>query len=139
VNPDLAIVFEGCPADDTAETPEMIQSAMGKGPMLRYFDVSMITNPEFQEYALEIAKIHKIPVQVSVRSGGGTNGMAITQVQGAPTIVVGIPVRYAHTPHCYVDFQDYQAAKELVIQLIKNLDADKIQALVQPLSKEWNK
>lgn len=30
VNPDLAIVFEGCPADDTAETPEMIQSAMGK-------------------------------------------------------------------------------------------------------------
>ena len=76
----------------------MIQSAMGKGPMLRYFDVSMITNPEFQEYALEIAKIHKIPVQVSVRSGGGTNGMAITQVQGAPTIVVGIPVRYAHTP-----------------------------------------
>ena len=81
VNPDLAIVFEGCPADDTAETPEMIQSAMGKGPMLRYFDVSMITNPEFQEYALEIAKIHKIPVQVSVRSGGGTNGMAITQVQ----------------------------------------------------------
>ncbi|HAP3308086.1 TPA: M42 family peptidase, partial [Enterococcus faecalis] len=41
--------------------------------------------------------------------------------------------------HCYVDFQDYQAAKELVIQLIKNLDADKIQALVQPLSKECNK
>lgn len=99
VNPDLAIVFEGCPADDTAETPEMIQSAMGKGPMLRYFDVSMITNPEFQEYALEIAKIHKIPVQVSVRSGGGTNGMAITQVQGAPDDCCrnSCPLR-SHTP-----------------------------------------
>ena len=46
-----------------------------------------------------------------------------------------IPVRYAHTPIAMWTFQDYQAAKELVIQLIKNLDADKIQALVQPLSK----
>ena len=113
----------------------MIQSAMGKGPMLRYFDVSMITNPEFQEYALEIAKINKIPVQVSVRSGGGTNGMAITQVQGAPTIVVGIlSVTLTH-PIAMWTFKITKRRKELVIQLIKNLDADKIQALVQPLSK----
>ena len=54
------------------------------------------------------------------------------QVQGAPTIVVGIPVRYAHTPHCYVRLP---SGERLVIQLIKNLDADKIQALVQPLSR----
>lgn len=129
VDPDLAIVFEGCPADDTSVEDYFIQSAMGKGPMLRYFDISMITNPEFQQFAIDSAKKNKIPIQVSVRSGGGTNGMAITQVKGAPTIVVGIPVRYAHTPHCYVDYKDYQYAKELVVALVKSLNQEKINQL----------
>ncbi|WP_430606571.1 hypothetical protein IGJ55_002440 [Enterococcus sp. AZ170] len=133
VNPDLAIVFEGCPADDTAAPNYLIQTALGKGPMLRYFDVSMITSPEFQQYALEIAKEHNIPVQVSVRSGGGTNGAVINQVKGAPTIIVGIPVRYAHTHHGYVDYQDYQHAKDLVVEIIKSLDWQKIEALTHPL------
>lgn len=133
VDPDLAIVFEGCPADDTFSEDYFIQSAMGKGPMLRYFDISMITNPEFQQFALEIAKEKGISVQVSVRSGGGTNAMAIQQVKGAPTIVVGIPVRYAHTPHCYVDYHDYQQAKELVIELVQSLDQEKIKQLTHYL------
>lgn len=133
VNPDLAIVFEGCPADDTAAPDYLIQTALGKGPMLRHFDVSMITSPEFQQYALEIAKEHNIPVQVSVRSGGGTNGAVINQVKGAPTIIVGIPVRYAHTHHGYVDYQDYQHAKDLVVEIVKSLDWQKIEALTHPL------
>jgi len=93
----------------------------------------MITSPEFQQYALEIAKEHNIPVQVSVRSGGGTNGAVINQVKGAPTIIVGIPVRYAHTHHGYVDYQDYQHAKDLVVEIIKSLDWQKIEALTHPL------
>jgi putative aminopeptidase FrvX len=133
VKADLAIVFEGCPADDTSTAEYLIQSAMGKGPMLRYFDVSMITNPEFQKYAIDIAREHKLPIQVSVRSGGGTNGSAINEVQGAPAIVVGIPVRYAHTHHCYVDFKDYEAAKKLVVALVKALDQEKITALLQSI------
>lgn len=45
VKPDLAIVFEGCPADDTVAEPYMIQTAIHKGPMLRHIDARMITNP----------------------------------------------------------------------------------------------
>ncbi|MGO3732964.1 MAG: M42 family metallopeptidase [Vagococcus sp.] len=133
VQADLAIVFEGCPADDTSAPDYLIQSGLGKGPMLRYFDVSMITNPEWQNYAIQLAKSAAIPIQVSVRSGGGTNGAAINRFNGAPAIVVGIPVRYAHTPHCYVDYADYQAAKELVIQLIRSLTTDRIEKLIKPL------
>ena len=133
VQADLAIVFEGCPADDTSSEDYMIQSALGEGPMLRYFDVSMITNPEFQNRVVDLAKEKNIPVQVSVRSGGGTNGAPINLYNGAPAIVVGIPVRYAHTHHCYVDFHDYEAAKNLVTEFLKDLTAVDLAVLAKPL------
>ena len=44
IKPDIAIVFEGCPADDTFTPDYFIQTAMKKGPMLRHFDRSMVTN-----------------------------------------------------------------------------------------------
>lgn len=129
VQSDLAIVFEGCPADELSET-YLIQSAMRKGPMLRFFDVSMITSPGFQSFAIQKAKEKQLPIQVSVRKGGGTNGAAIQAVQGAPAIVVGIPVRYAHTPHCYIAYEDYQAAKELVIAIVRSLNKESIQQIL---------
>ena len=77
VKPDLAIVFEGCPADDTVAEPYMIQTAIHKGPMLRHIDARMITHPRFQRYALDLAEELGIPVQESVRTGGSTNGAPI--------------------------------------------------------------
>ena len=47
LNPNIAICFEGCPWDDTFEQDYMIQSALKKGPMLRWFDSSYITSPRF--------------------------------------------------------------------------------------------
>lgn len=120
---DLAIVFEGCPADDTFTEDYLIQTGLRKGPMLRHFDVSMITNPRFQKYALDIAKRYNIPVQEAVRSGGGNNGAAINgNKKGTPAIVIGIPVRYAHTHYGYVAYEDYQHAVELAVNILKDLD-----------------
>ncbi len=119
---DLAIVFEGCPADDTFTADYKIQSALKKGPMLRHFDMSMITHPGFQRLALDLAEKYHIKVQSSVRKGGGTNGSAYHLAdQGIPTIVVGIPVRYAHTHYGYVAYEDFVSAKELVLTILKAL------------------
>lgn len=119
---DVMIAFEGCPADDTFEESYMIQSALRKGSMLRHFDCSMITNPRFQRYALDVAKRHHIPVQESVRSGGGTNGaISHTHLRGIPTIVIGIPVRYAHSSYGYTTLEDYQNAVKLVVAIAKEL------------------
>ncbi len=122
---DLAIVFEGCPADDTFTADYKIQSALRKGPMLRDFDVSMITHPGFQKFALAVAEKHQIKVQRSVRKGGGTNGAAYHLAnKGIPTIVVGIPVRYAHTHYGFVAYEDYQNAVELVLNILRELDEE---------------
>lgn len=125
VSPDIAICFEGCPADDTFEEAYMIQSALKKGPMLRHFDRSMITSPRFQRYALDVAAQHNIPVQESVRKGGGTNG-GITHVmrQGIPTIIIGVPVRYAHSSYGYCALEDYEHAVELAVRIIQQLDEE---------------
>ncbi len=123
IKADLAIVFEGCPADDTFTPDYKIQSALHKGPMLRDFDVSMMTHPGFQKYTLNLAHQYQINVQRSVRKGGGTNGAAYyLSNEGIPTIVVGIPVRYAHTHYGFVAYVDYLNAKELVLQLLNSLD-----------------
>lgn len=128
VAPDIAIVFEGTPADDTIAAPHMAQTAMGKGPMLRHVDSSMITNPRYQRFALDIAHKLDIPVQHAVRNGGGTNGGAIHLAgYGIPVIVIGVPVRYIHTHHCFASLSDYQQAIKLAQAVIGELNASVIE------------
>ena len=45
VQPDAAICFEGCPADDTFTEPYAIQTALGKGPMFRQRSVRRSAGP----------------------------------------------------------------------------------------------
>lgn len=124
VKPDVAIVFEGCPADDTVVASYVSQTAIKKGPMLRHIDARMITNPRFQRYALNLAAELDIPVQEAVRSGGATNGASIHLSNGGvPVIVIGIPVRYAHTHYSISAYSDYENGVKLAVELLKRLDA----------------
>lgn len=127
---DVVICFEGCPADDTFSAPYMIQSGLKKGPMLRHFDRSMITHPRFQRYALDIAKKYNVPVQESVRKGGGTNGgITHTAYQGIPTIIIGVPVRYAHASYGIVALEDYRNAIELAKHIIQDMTKEDLEKL----------
>ena len=73
VQPDLAIVFEGSPADDFYYSPEKSQGGMHKGVQIRCMDKSYITNPAFLEYAHELGDTMGITYQDAVRRGGSTN------------------------------------------------------------------
>lgn len=129
IHPDAMICFEGCPADDTFSEDYMIQTALHKGPMLRHMDVTMITNWRFQKLALDTAHAKGIPVQESVRKGGGTNGCIVNKVYGVPAIVIGIPVRYIHSSHCWAAFDDYQNAVKLAVELAKILSRETIESI----------
>ncbi len=125
--PDVAICFEGCPADDTVVETDMQQTKMKHGPMLRFVDVSMITNPRFQRLALNKAKQCGIKAQGGVREGGGTNGGVVHCLQhGIPAIVIGVPVRYIHCPNCVTAYEDFESAVSLACEVIKALNADVI-------------
>jgi len=125
VKPQIAICFEGAPADDTLVAPHMVQTALGKGPMLRHVDRAMLTNPRFLRFALDIAKEKSIPVQESVRTGGGTNGAVYhLSHDGIPTIVISCPVRYAHSHNSIASVRDYQNAVSLAVEVIKALNSE---------------
>ena len=125
IKADLAICFEGCPADDTFLPVYQRQTALKKGPMLRHIDSKMITNPRFQRFALEVARECNIPVQEAVRTGGATNGSQIhIDHRGIPTIVIGIPVRYAHTHWGISSLSDVENSVALACEIIKRLDSD---------------
>lgn len=127
IRPDIAIVMEGCPADDTFTESWAVQTALKKGPMLRHMDVSAICAPRYQRFALDLARENRIPVQEAVRKGGGNNAASIqTTLNGAPSIVVGIPVRYAHSPNCISTYYDFEAAVQLVVKLMQTLSAEHI-------------
>lgn len=123
VRPDVAIVFEGCPADDTFAEPYLVQTAIKKGPMLRHIDARMITNPRFQRFALGLAEELGIPAQEGVRTGGSTNGAPIHLSNlGVPVIVIGLPVRYIHTHYGIASPSDYKSAMALGSAIIRKLD-----------------
>ena len=130
IHPDIAIVMEGCPADDTFTEGYAIQTALRKGPMFRHLDVSAICAPRYQRWALDLAAKKGIPVQESVRQGGGNNAASIqTALIGAPSIVCGIPVRYAHAPHCISTYYDFEMSVEMVIALLENITPETIATL----------
>lgn len=133
--PDIAIVFEGSPADDTFTDPFLAQGALHKGTQIRHIDPSMISDPRFIKLAINTAKKNNITYQETVRFRGSTNGKAIhIASQGIPTIVLGIPVRYAHTSFGYASLTDYEATCELAAKIIVELNSDKIKNIKELLS-----
>lgn len=127
VAPDVAIVFEGCPADDTCVPKYEQQTCLKHGPMLRHMDGEMLTNPRFMRFALCLAAQCGIPVQDGVREHSATNGASIhLSHRGVPTIVIGLPVRYIHTHTGIAALSDYENAVKLACAVIRALNADVI-------------
>lgn len=127
VKPDAAIVLEGCPADDTFTEAYAIQTALKKGPMFRFMDKSIICSPRFQRYVLDLAEEKNIPVQASVREGGGNNASVInTALLGVPAVVAGVPVRYIHSMHCMTSLFDFEASVDMVVTLLENITPETI-------------
>ncbi len=116
---DLAIVFEGTPADDTFVFDGEAQSIIGGGVQIRLADNSMIANPRFAKKVLEIAEKMGVNYQVAVRRGGGTNGGAYHLAQkGIPSVVLGVPTRYIHSHYGIAKLQDYYATRDLAMAII---------------------
>lgn len=127
--PDVAIVLEGTPADDLPGFKER-QAVLGEGPQIRFYDPTAISNRRLVRLLEEVAAESDVAVQVAVRRSGGTDAKAIhSHGQGVPTVVIGVPARYIHTHVSLIHWQDYLAARRLVLALIHRLDRETVAAL----------
>lgn len=127
IKPDVAIVFEGTPADDSHRGPYERQGALKAGTQIRHRDSSMVGNPHIIKYAREIAKDKKLTFQDAIRQGGGTDaGKIHLSEKAVPTLVFGVPVRYAHTHFGVSSYEDFKTTIDWAVEIIKDLDENKI-------------
>jgi endoglucanase len=128
--PDVAVVLEATPADDLPGFEDR-QAVLGKGPQIRLFDPTAISNRRLVQKVLEVAGRETIAVQQAVRRTGGTDAKTIhAHGAGVPTVVIGVPSRYIHTHVSLLQWNDYQAARDLVLALVLALDRETVSGLV---------
>ena len=130
--PDVAIILEGPPADDTPGFARGdCQGRLGGGVQIRLFDPSAITNPRLARLAIETAGEEGIPYQVTIRRSGGTDaGSFHVANEGIPSIVLGVPARYIHSHNAIIDLNDYLHMVALAIALVRRLDEETVEGLV---------
>lgn len=132
VKPDLAIVFEGSPADDLYYPKHMAQGALKKGTQIRNLDQGYIGNPAFISYAEALADKQGIKYQNAVRRGGSTNAAKISLAYKAvPVLVLGIPSRYVHTHYNYCAKEDIEASVRLAVEVIKSLTEETVKQILK--------
>ncbi|MEQ6378422.1 M42 family metallopeptidase [Bacillaceae bacterium S4-13-56] len=121
IKPDIFYALDASPANDmSGDTKEFGQ--LGKGALLRIYDRSMVTHRGIREFILDTAESNKIPYQYFISQGGTDAGRVHISNEGVPSAVIGICSRYIHTAASIVHVDDYAAAKELLIKLVKTTD-----------------
>ncbi|MRI68212.1 M42 family metallopeptidase [Gracilibacillus thailandensis] len=129
IKPDIFYALDASPANDmSGDDKEFGQ--LGKGALLRIFDRSMITHHGVRDFVLDTAESNNIPYQYFISQGGTDAGSVHLSNQGVPSAVIGICSRYIHTHASIIHVDDYQAAKELLIKLVKQTDQNAVDAIL---------
>lgn len=128
IKPDIFYALDASPANDmSGDESEFGQ--LGKGALLRIFDRTMITHKGMREFILDTAESNQIPYQYFISQGGTDAGRVHTSNNGVPSAVIGICSRYIHTAASMIHIDDYQAAKELIVKLVKRTDANTLEQI----------
>jgi putative aminopeptidase FrvX len=129
--PEVALVIEGTPADDSPGLPAATrQAVLGKGPQIRLMDPTALMSPRLVEFVREVSLEKGIPHQFAVRRSGGTDASSFhTSGLGVPCVVIGVPARYIHSHNSIVNLDDYLACVTLVTEVVRRLDASAVTEL----------
>ena len=122
IRPDLAIVIDVCFAKGP-EAADWRNLPFGKGVGLGY---GPNIHPGFYDLVEEKAQALEIPFERDLMPKmSGTDAMAVQIVaEGIPCVVLGIPLRYMHTPVETVSIKDIQRAGRLMAEVVADLDSD---------------
>lgn len=129
IKPDIFFALDASPANDmTGDEKEF--GHLGKGALVRIYDRTMITHRGMREFILDTAETNNIPYQYFISPGGGTDaGRVHIANSGVPSAVIGICARYIHTHASIIHVDDYEAAKQLLIALVKQCDRATVDAI----------
>ncbi|HKD50786.1 MAG TPA: M20/M25/M40 family metallo-hydrolase [Candidatus Acidoferrum sp.] len=105
-------------SDSPLELKRFADAEIGKGFVIRAVDNSNITQREYVDRVVKLARENGIPVQFGV-TGGGNDGAVFTRY-GSLNIPLGWPLRYSHSPGEVIDTRDLDALAKIIAVLAKN-------------------
>lgn len=118
IDPEWALVIDTTNADDYISKD--CTKEIGAGPCITVKDSDVIGNKCINDIFKDLAKKHKIPIQLEVTDFGTTDALSISVAKGGiPTSMVSIPVRNMHTTHGVAHLDDLENAIKLITQLLK--------------------
>ena len=122
LRPDVAIVVDVTHATDApgVDAKELGEHKLGSGPVI---ERGAILNPAIYELLHEVAEAEGIPTTVAASGRGtGTDADVVHMSrEGIPTTVIGIPLRYMHSPVEMVQVDDVLNAAKLIAAFAQRL------------------
>ncbi|EHL72693.1 M42 family metallopeptidase [Bacillus smithii] len=128
IKPDIFFALDASPANDMSGDKNQF-GQLGQGALIRIYDRTMVTHRGMREFVLDTAESNQIPYQFFVSQGGTDAGRVHLSNEGVPSAVIGICSRYIHTHASMIHVDDYQAAKELLIKLVRSCDQSTVEAI----------
>jgi endoglucanase len=103
---------------------------LGKGPTIGLgANIHPLLHKRFVETAKEIDMPYAIE---TMPRSSGTDAMAMQiTAAGVPTMVIGIPIRYMHTPYELTTLTDIRRTGRLLAKFITSLEADSLTGLTR--------
>lgn len=130
IQPDIFFGLDASAANDMTGDKKAF-GQLGQGALLRIYDPTMLTHRGMVEYIQDTADTHKIKYQYFVSPGGTDAGQVHLSGIGVPSTVIGICSRYIHTSSSIIHTDDYAAAKELLVRLVKGLDRTTLNTILE--------
>lgn len=128
IRPQIAVAIDVTFAKGPGGPSDYRTFPLGKGITLGW---GPNIHPKIFNTFKDLAERLDIPYQIEVMPRhSGTDAMGLQVVaEGIPTMVIGIPLRYMHTPVELVSMKDIARAGHLMAEMIANLKADFVEKI----------
>lgn len=120
-NPDLAVVMDVGFASEPGGNGYFLLE-LGKGPAIGW---GPVLNHRLTQHIIDVADQFAIPYTKEINPGGRTgtdsDGINLTR-EGIPTALFSIPLRFMHSPHEIMRYEDVETSGRLLAEFICTLD-----------------
>lgn len=129
LKPDIFFAVDSSAADDTIKHSGQ-QGILDQGTLLRVFDPTVVMPVRLRDFLLSTAEDNHIPYQYFISKGGTDAAAAQSELSGIPSVALGVASRYIHTHQTVWSISDFEAAKDFVIAIAKNLDNSNLKTIM---------
>lgn len=128
IRPDLAVAIDVTYGKGPGSPNDYRTFSIGKGPTIGWgANIHPGLYQAFKEIADQLGILFSVEL---MPKSSGTDAVAIQVcAEGVPTMVLGIPVRYLHTPVEVVSMNDIQTCGHLMAEFVARLDGEFLQNL----------